>query len=287
MKLLLRAFTLILLVVALVSCSASKAKSTIPPFSTPTIVPTLTSNLEPTTTPSPSPRETYLSPTHTVAIPVSITPTTIAMENGLTWIECVVPNRDYSLKVEDMTILTKCVDPFEGSDDDVISMGERVKGNLGFDDLRITIGKDHFEARLVSRDKDGFHYKLTKNGEVVDKTVAHFTTHDPNQNLWNIDGKLVWELAGGQPVIIIDGVDFNEKYHLEGSYFPYEIKGKLIFVAKKNEKFSIMYDEKIVGPEFDEISMPYCCAMVPLIRGNGQYWLVGSREGIKYLVSIR
>jgi hypothetical protein len=72
-----------------------------------------------------------------------------------------------------------------------------------------------------------------------------------------------------------------------GSYFPYEIKGKLIFVAKKNRNFSVMYDEKIVGPEFDEISMPYCCAMVPLIRRNEWYWFVGSREGIKYLVSIQ
>jgi hypothetical protein len=258
-----------------------------PPFSAPTSVPTLASNLESTTTPSPPPREPYLSPTQTAVVSVSITPTTIAMENGLIWIECVVPNRDYSLMVEDMTILKKCVDPFEASDNDVISMGERVKGNLGFDDLRITIGKDRFEARLVDRDKDGFHYELTKNGEVIYKAIAHFMTSDPNRNLWNIDGKLVWELDGSQPVLIVDGVDFNDKYQLEGSYFPYEIKGKLIFVAKKNGKFSIMYDEKIVGPEFDEISMPYCCAMVPLIRGNGQYWFVGSREGIKYLVSIR
>ena len=166
-------------------------------------------------------------------------------------------------------------------------MGERVKGNLGFDDLRITIGKDRFEARLVDRDKDGFPLQLTPNGEVVYKAIAHFMTNDPNGDLWNIDGKLVWELDGSQPVLIVDGVDFNQHYQLDGSYFPYEIKGKLIFVAKKNEKFMIVYDEKIIGPEFDEISMPYCCGMVPLIRENGQYWFVGSREGIKYLVSIQ
>jgi hypothetical protein len=209
------------------------------------------------------------------------------VDNGLTWTECVVPDRDYSLMHEDMAILKQCVDPFEGSDDDSVRKGERVKGDLGFDDLRITIGVDLFEARLVDRNNEGFHYELTKNGEVINKTIAQFTTYDMNQNLWNIDGKLVWELAGVQSVIIVDGVNFNEKHHLEGSYFPYEIKGKLIFVAKKNGNFSVMYDEKIVGPEFDEISMPYCCAMVPLIRRNEWYWFVGSREGIKYLVSIQ
>jgi hypothetical protein len=287
MKLLRRGFTLMLLIVALASCSASKAKSTMPLLSTPTSQPTLTSNLETTTFPSPSPRETNLSSPQTLAVPFSITPTMTVMENGLTWTECIVPNRDYSRMGEDMAILKKCVEPPEWSDEDSERLGERVTGNLDFDDLRITIGTDYFEARLVDRDKDGFQYELTKNGVVIYKTITHFTTIDPNRDFWNIDGKLVWELAGEQSVIIVDGVDFNEKYQLEGAYFPYEIKGKLIFVAKKNGKFSIMYDEKTVGPEFDEISMPYCCAMAPLVRGNGQYWFVGSREGIKYLVSIR
>jgi hypothetical protein len=287
MKLLRRVFALMPLVIVFASCSAWRENSTMQPSFTPTSVLDLTASLEPTATASSLPRGTDMTPTQTAAVPVSITQTTIAMENGLSWIECVVPNRDYSLGREDMKILKECVDPFEGSEDDGLGMGERVKGNFGWDDLRITIGKDHYEARFVGQDPVYFHYELTKNGEVIYKTNASFTTYDPNQNLWIIDGKLVWELAGGQSRIIVNGVNFNEKYQLEGSYFPYEIKGKLIFVAKRNGKFSIMYDEKIVGPEFDQISMPYCCAMVPLIRGNGQYWFVGSREGKKFLVSIR
>ena len=80
-------------------------------------------------------------------------------------------------------------------------------------------------------------------------------TDDPNRNFWNIGGKLVWELAGYTTVIVVDGVNYNEKYGLEGSFFPYEINGKLIYIAKKDGKYHIVYDDQVMGPEFDEISM--------------------------------
>ena len=147
MRLPFKSCTLLLLVIVLVSCVSSKAISTIPPISIPTRVSKSTPYLEPTTTPNPSPKVTYLSPTQTVAVPVAITRTTITIENGLVWTECVVPNRVYSMTKGDMRILKKCVDPFGGNNNGEISIGERVKGDLGFDDLNITTGKDHFEAR--------------------------------------------------------------------------------------------------------------------------------------------
>jgi hypothetical protein len=231
MNILYRAFTLILLVVALTSCSTKKATLAETPLSTTSSWPSSVAQFRPTSNPSPSPLQT-------TAVSVTITPTIVVMESGLIWIECIVPNRDYSLMVEDMAILKKCVDPFEGSYEDVVRHGERMEGDLGFDDLRITLGTDHFEAKLIERNRDGFHYELIRNGEVLFQTIAHFTTYDPNQNLWSIDGKLVWELAGSQLVIIVDGVDFNQHYQLDGSYFPYEIKGKLIFVAKRKEVYN-------------------------------------------------
>jgi hypothetical protein len=105
--------------------------------------------------------------------------------------------------------------------------------------------------------------------------------------LWNIGGKLVWELGVDTPVIIVDGINFNEKYALQGSYHPYEIKGKLIYIARQNGKLHLVYDDKIIGPEFDEISMPYCCGMVYLFHSNRQYWFVGRRGGTKFLVPIQ
>ena len=185
-----------------------------------------------------------------------------------------------------MAILRKCGDPFEKSGGEGIRRGEHNKNDFGFDDLQIIIGSNTYEARFLGIGQDGFQYALTRDGEVIYRTSAHFTTYDPNQNLWFIDGKLVWELGGWQPVIVVDGVNTNDQYGLEGSYFPYEIRGKLIYVAKKNGKYSIVYDGKNIGPEFDKISMAYCCAMFPLVRGDG-YWFVGSRSGITYLISIR
>ncbi|MEW5870759.1 MAG: hypothetical protein AB1894_15910 [Chloroflexota bacterium] len=257
-------------------------------MATPGPASTSTSTPEPTLAPSPTSTQTRLPSPQTPAAPVLITPTTIVLENGLTWTECAVPFRSYAMTVTDMGILKRCVAPPEWSADDEKRRGERVLGNSGFIDLRITIGSDDYESKLADRAEGGScHYELFKNGEVLLKISADYTTYDPNISFWNIGGNLVWELAGRTPVIIVNGANLNEEYHLEGSYFPYEIKGKLIYISKKNEKYRVVYDEKTTGPEFDEISMAYCCSGMRLFRGSGQYWFVGSREGVKYLVSIQ
>jgi hypothetical protein len=210
------------------------------------------------------------------------------MDNGLTWTECAVPNRDYAMSNPDMAILEKCAVPSTFSDDDKKIMAQRIPDSSGMEhDLQLTIGSNTYEARLVDIDKTVWHYELTRNGVVISKATAQFWTYDPNQNLWDINGHLVWELAASPSTIIVDGVDYNQKYQLEGAYFPYEINGKLIYIAEKNGKYSVVYDGENIGPEFDDISMPYCCGMVYLFRGNGQYWFVGSRDGTKYVVSIQ
>lgn len=152
----------------------------------------------------------------------------------------------------------------------------------------MTIGGNLYEAKIVRKeDYPHSEYELTKNGVVIIKVKPIRTTYDPNVGFWNIEGKLVWEVGGETPVIVVDGVNFNEKYQLQGSYFPYEIKGKLIYIAKQNEKLHLVYDDKIIGPDFDGISMPYCCAMMYLYHSNGQYWFVGRRGDAKFLISIQ
>lgn len=216
-------------------------------------------------------------------------PTIVAMNEGLTWVECPVPDLDYTSGGPDIDILRKCVNPPQFNADDLKRMGKRKETYPTFYDLSITIGHDHYETRLIDIEKDGCcNYELAKNGNVILKIKTTFGVVDPNRYFWNIGGKLVWELVDfPDPVIIVDGVNYNEKYRLEGSYFPYEIKGKLIYVEKKSEKYHIVYNDQFIGPEFDDISMAYCCGMVPLIYGNGQYWFVGTREGKKYLGSIK
>ncbi|HNZ01219.1 MAG TPA: hypothetical protein PKJ34_08355 [Anaerolineaceae bacterium] len=267
---------LILAAILLTACTP-----VLPAASTPAPIPTASHSFPPAT---PTPTSLSITPTPTS---LSITPTTVFLENGLVWTECIVPDREYSSTSRDLSILKKCAKPPGWSDADAGMMGERVKRETGFYDLQISIGTDDYEANFVDRSEVGYIYQLTKNGDVLLQATAQFTTYDPNLNLWNMDGTLVWELGGMQPVIFVDGENLNETYRLEGSYFPYQINGNLIFVARKNGRYSIVYDGKFTGPEFDAIEMAYCCAMVPLVRGSGQYWFVGSREGKTYLVSIR
>lgn len=65
----------------------------------------------------------------------------------------------------------------------------------------MTIGGNLFEAKIVRKeDYPHSEYELTKNGVVIIKVgLALRTTYDPNVGFWNIEGKLVWEVAARPP----------------------------------------------------------------------------------------
>lgn len=186
-----------------------------------------------------------------------------------------------------MEFLATCLEIPTRNEDDEKRRGELIDHQNATYDWRITIGNDYFETRINDISQGCCSYKLVKNGDVTLEMFPGFITSNPNKGLWNIGGKLVWELAGYTAVIVVDGVDYNEKYQLEGSHFPYEIKEKLIYIAKKNSKFHIVYDEETIGQEFDAISMAYCFGMISVYYGSEQYWFVGRRGGTMYVVSIR
>ncbi|MCJ7433997.1 MAG: hypothetical protein MUO77_10970 [Anaerolineales bacterium] len=263
--------TLFCLIVILTSCNL--------PADKPTETPVTTTNL-PTSIVKPEP---IITP-----IPISMTPATLVMENGLTWTECVLPYRDYSYVAPDMELIASCLNmDFPSLDDnDQKIFGERVSGAGGGDNFRLIIGSDVYETRYTQVDATTYNYELLKNGTVIAQTNAFFFTFAPNRSLGNIGGKSVWEIIAEPPVIIVDGVNFNERYQLEGSFFPYEIKGKLLYIAQKNGRYGIVYDEKTIGPEFDEISMAYCCAEISVSYGKGQYWFLGRREETQFVVAI-
>lgn len=229
--------------------------------------------------------ETVVPPTEKSSVVVSGTPTTIGLENGLTWTECILPYKEYFHNKEDIKIITTCLGmelPY-WDDSDRTKHGDRIRGING-DNLRLILAGDIFETRYTQ--SNPYDYELLKNGSVIATAIAHFVTFDPNRSLGKLGGKLVWEVISEPPVIIVDGVNFNEKYQLEGSFFPYEIKGKLIYLAMKNGKYHVMYDEQVTGSEFDEISMAYCCATLSVTYGKGQYWFLGRRDGVQYIVAI-
>lgn len=301
MKIIIKAIPLLLLVaVMLTSCNSFSSASAINPTNvTETAMSTVktavvetqvaipTATLPPTNTPLPtfSPLPPTETPIPTSALSFSGTPTVIPLAEGLTWSECVVPIDDYART--DMEFLAKCIELPTRNEDDEYRRGEFIDHQNATSDWRISIGNDHFETKINDISQGCCSYKLLKNGDVILEMFPGFMTSNPNRGFWNIGGKLVWELAGYTAVIVVDGVDYNEKYQLEGSHFPYEIKGRLIYIAKKNGKFHIVYDEKMIGPEFDAISMAYCCGMISVYYGSGQYWFVGRRGGTMYVVSIQ
>lgn len=236
--------------------------------------------------PSPLPfTETPIPRTQPSPIPVSGIPTTVNFDDGLTWTECVLPRRDYAYSL-DLEFVTNCLQreqPYRDDTDKTI-YGERIQGELG-DNLRMAIENDIYKTRF-SRGETA-DYELLKNGIVIAKTSASlFSTFDPNLNLLDVGGQAVWEVANPS-VIIVDGVNQNEKYQFEETYFPYVIKNKLIYIAKKNGKYNIVYDEKLVGSEFDWIYLGYCCGNTKVLRGAGQYWFWGKREGTSFVVAIQ
>lgn len=276
--------TIILLFLAtlLTSCKGFISTPTTSPIGVmetaiPTVIFTATSLL---------PTETSVPIIQSSPIPVSGISTTVATENDLTWAECVLPNQDYAHSIPDLVFASNCLNmerPY-WDDNDRKMAGERIQGDNG-SDLRQIIGNDVYLAKHDSTN-GCCHYEFSKNGNVIIETSAPFITFDPNRNLWNIGGKWVWELITDPPTIIVDEINFNEKYHLEGIFIPYIINNKLIYIAKKNMKFHIVYDEKVIGPEFDEIYIKYCCGTTKVLYGGGQYWFWGKREGTYYVVAI-
>jgi hypothetical protein len=153
------------------------------------------------------------------------------------------------------------------------------------DDLRLVVGNDVYEAK-GRRIPSTFQYELTKNGAVIACADARFYTFDPNRSLRIIGDRVVWELISEPPVIFIDGENLNEKFHLDGSFFPHSIGGKLIYLTKKGNQYQVIFDGHAIGPKYDEISIAYCCATISVIEGNEQYWFLGKRNGVMHAVAI-
>ncbi len=232
---------------------------------------------EPTHTINPVPTETFEI--------CSSTSTTSNYENGITWTEVLIPDKRYEWSKSDLAFLKSCLQFPEADDHDKEIHGERIQNALS-SDLRIFIGEDFYETK--SDDTGGCcDYELIKNGTVILQTSAPLITTEPNRGFWNVDGTLVWELLKQPPTIIVNGVDYNEKYDLDGSFYPYEIKGELLYIAQKDQKYQVVFDNEYIGPEFSEISMAYCCSGMSIIRGGGKYLFLGKHDGAMYIVLIQ
>ncbi len=202
----------------------------------------------------------------------------------LFWLECEVSSNLYHR----WPIAGKCFSLLVPSwqDEDRALFGEKfLRVSSSWADIRNTINGDVYETEKQA----DWLYILYKNGGVFAQSMSGFTTYSPNRSLLEVDGKVVWELATpGQPTIIFDGQDLLQEYNLEAAYFPYALNDRLIFVAKRDSKYVVLYDGEQIGPVFDEISIGYCCGPAGYApkRAQGQYWFWGVRENRYYAVAI-
>jgi len=211
-------------------------------------------------------------------------PESQVLPNGLTWTECEVPNRRYSHSKVDVAYLGTCMKMPVWDDADKQRQAQRVPVSRG-DNLRLTIGDDRYAVNNVTT-QGCCDYEYIKNDRLEFKAHAPLITFDPSRSLSNIGGKPVWELAGDPPVIYVDGEDINPKFGWDAAYLPYEIEGKLIYIARKDGLYHIVYDGVEFGPAFDRIFITYCCGYLSVTRGQGQFWFLGTRGESQYVVSI-
>jgi len=211
-------------------------------------------------------------------------PVNQVLTNGLTWTECEVPNRRY-YSSEDIAYLGTCVKMPEWDDADKQRQAQRIPVSRG-NDLRLTIGDDRFAVNNVTT-QGCCDYEYVKNGRTEFKLSAPLITYDPSRSLSNIGGKPVWELAGDPPTLYVDGEDINPKLGWDAAYLPYEIGGKLIYIARKDGLYHMVYDGVEFGPAFDRIYITYCCGYLSVTLGQGQFWFLGIRGKSQYVVSIQ
>ena len=55
------------------------------------------------------------------------------------------------------------------------------------------------------------------------------------------------------------GVDLRSAYNIEAAYAPYALRDKLIFVARRDDQYFVVYDGQRLGPAYDRIHIAYCC----------------------------
>ncbi len=202
---------------------------------------------------------------------------------GLLWQECDLPDPYSSWQQTEACFGY----PLPAWDD---AQGSKRAQRIDQWDLRLQIGADTYQTRHLGSVLFNEFFVLLKNQQPVSLMAGTFETYSPNYMLWNIGGKAAWEFAAPDShAIIYDGVDLKRAYGLDQAYRPYEIGGKLLFIGQKDSQYFVVYDGKRLTPEFDHITIAYCCeAMLYSPQGRqGIYFFNGTRKGSSYLVSIR
>lgn len=155
---------------------------------------------------------------------------------------------------------------------------------------RLAVGPDVDETRAHTTPIPNLSvYAFSVNGRLRKLFLGRFTTYSPDLGLADLAGRAAWTFDDGRlATVVYDGVDLRTANGFEAVYAPYALRNKLIFVARQDDQYFVVYDGRRLGPVFDHILIAYCCEPAAYsVRGaGGRYTLWGVRDSIRYMVEI-
>ena len=82
--------------------------------------------------------------------------------------------------------------------------------------------------------------------------------------------------------------NLRSAHNIEAAYAPYTIQDNLIFVARRDDQYFVVYDGQRLGPAYDRIGIAYCCepAATSAHGAAGRYTFWGERDGMRTVVEI-
>jgi hypothetical protein len=155
---------------------------------------------------------------------------------------------------------------------------------------RLTIGTDVYETREIATPIPNLSvYALSANGRLQKLFLGRFTTYAPDLGLADLAGRAAWTFDDGRTATIVyDGADLRTVYGFEAAYAPYALRDKLIFVARRDDQYFVVYDGQRLGPAYDRINIAYCCepAATSAHGAASRYTFWGERDDARYRVEV-
>jgi len=170
--------------------------------------------------------------------------------------------------------------------------GEREDGiyyskRVGMDNFQLNIGEDVYQTHRIGSLFSFEVYYLSRNQWPISIQLGEFIAHSPNIGLDDVDGKAAWEFVSfDKPTIIYNGRNLRQRYNLDQAFSPYNLNGKLVFLAQQDDSYFVVYDGKRLTPDYEDVVHAYCCEAFMYSPGGrqGAYLFNTKRNGKNYFV---
>ena len=158
-------------------------------------------------------------------------------------------------------------------------------------EMRLKIGSDTYRTTLFKSDyfAEKQCFNLHKNTVLLTTLCGKTAGFNPSYSLQAIGNKSAWEfIDGSKGYVIYEGKDMAQTLNLDSAFRPFELDDKLIFIGKKADRYVVVYNQQVIGPEFDLIHIAHCCesAAWSVRHGIDKYWFWAKRNGQNYVIEI-